>query len=88
MANSMTGASEAFDKATDKATDKAAQAGRSIERQATKVPESGYIGLAFGSMALSAVTALIFGKRNLGSFFGLWVPSLLLLGVYRKVTKL
>ena len=61
---------------------------RAIENQTAKVPSIGYMNLAFGSMALSAVTALVLGKRNLGNFFGLWAPSFLLIGVYNKIVKL
>jgi hypothetical protein len=61
---------------------------RRVEEQTAKIPSIGYLGLAVGSMALSAVTALIFKKRALGNFFGLWAPSLLLIGLYNKVVKL
>jgi hypothetical protein len=61
---------------------------RAIEKQTAKIPSVGYLALAVGSMALSAATALIYRKRDLGNFFGLWAPSLLLLGVYNKIVKL
>lgn len=61
---------------------------RAIETQTAKIPSIAFLNLAVGSMALSAVTALIFGKRQLGTFFGLWVPSLMLIGVYNKLVKM
>lgn len=61
---------------------------RTVEEQTAKIPSMGYLSLAVGSMALSAVTALIFKKRALGNFFGLWAPSLLLIGLYNKVVKI
>ncbi len=61
---------------------------KAVETQTAKIPSIGYLGLAVGSMALSAVTTLVFKKRDLGQFFGLWAPSLLLVGLYNKVVKL
>jgi hypothetical protein len=61
---------------------------RSIEEQTAKVPSVNWLGLAVASMVLSAVTELFFKKRALGNFFGLWVPSLMLIGVYNKIVKL
>lgn len=61
---------------------------RKVEEQTAKIPSIGYLSLAVGSMVLSAATALIFRKRALGNFFGLWAPSLLLIGLYNKVVKI
>lgn len=61
---------------------------RKVEEQTAKIPSMGYLNLAIGSMVLSAVTALVFKKRALGNFFGLWAPSLLLIGLYNKIVKI
>lgn len=61
---------------------------RAIEQQTARAPSGIYLSLAIGSMAISAITALVFGKRTLGTFFGLWVPSLLLMGLYNKIVKI
>jgi hypothetical protein len=61
---------------------------RAIENQTAKIPSVGYLTLAFGAMGLSAVTALFFNKRPLANFFGLWVPSILIIGLYNKVVKI
>jgi hypothetical protein len=61
---------------------------RAVETQTAKIPSIGFLNLAIGSMVLSAVTALIFRNRPLGNFFGLWVPSLMLVGVYNKLVKM
>lgn len=61
---------------------------RAIENQTAKVPSVGYLTLAMGAMGLSAVTALFFNKRPLANFFGLWVPSILIMGLYNKVVKI
>jgi hypothetical protein len=60
---------------------------RAIETQTAKIPSINWLALAVGSMALSAVTELVFRKRDLGNFFGLWAPSLLVIGVYNKLVK-
>lgn len=60
---------------------------RAVETQTAKIPSMAFLNLAIGSMVLSAATSLIFRKRELGNFFGLWVPSLLLIGVYNKLVK-
>lgn len=60
---------------------------RLIETQTARVPSVDWLALAVGSMALSAITTLIFERRSLGNFFGLWAPSLLLIGVYNKLVK-
>lgn len=61
---------------------------RAIENQTAKIPSVGYLTLAMGAMGLSAVTALFFNKRPLANFFGLWVPSILIMGLYNKVVKI
>lgn len=61
---------------------------RSIENQTAKIPSVSYLTLAMGAMGLSVVTALFFNKKPLANFFGLWVPSLLIMGLYNKVVKI
>ncbi len=60
---------------------------RQIEEQTAKVPSVGYLSLAVGSMLLSAGFAFT-RRRDIANFIGLWVPSLLLIGVYNKLVKL
>ncbi len=60
---------------------------RMIEQQTAKLPSINWLALAVGSMGISAVTTLVFQRRSLGNFFGLWAPSLLLIGVYNKLVK-
>ena len=61
---------------------------RQVEEQTAKIPSIGYLSLAVGSMAISALTTLVLRKRDLGNFFGLWAPSLLLIGLYNKIVKI
>lgn len=59
-----------------------------IEAVTAKVPSLGYLGLAIGSMAISAGLALMTERKSLANFFGLWVPSFMLMGIYNKLVKL
>jgi hypothetical protein len=59
-----------------------------IEEQTAKVPSVGFLGLAIGSMALSAGLAIFSERKEFANFVGLWAPSFLLLGIYNKIVKL
>lgn len=62
---------------------------RRIEEKTAKMPSVGWLGLAIGSMALSAALEVFSGKRkDPAAFVGLWVPTLLLFGIYNKLVKL
>ncbi len=58
-----------------------------IEEQTKKIPNLAFMGAAvaaiFGSAALTASN-----KKNLGNFVGLWVPTILIFGLYNKIVKL
>lgn len=72
---------------------------RSIEKQTAKIPSDIFLWAAgaavIGSLAFELVGIL--GKKErvaglktrapLATFIGMWVPSLLLLGVYNKIVK-
>lgn len=59
-----------------------------IENVTARVPSLGYLGLALGSMALSAGLAVATRQKTMANFVGLWVPSFLLMGIYNKLVKL
>lgn len=61
---------------------------RTIEEQTAKIPSINWLGLAAGSMVASFIAAIVFKRRGLGTFIGLWAPSLMLIGVYNKIVKL
>lgn len=61
---------------------------KEIESVTAKVPSMGYLGLAIGSMALSGVLALFGKNKTLANFVGLWVPTLMIAGLYNKLVKL
>lgn len=57
-----------------------------IESQTAKLPSSGYLGLALGSMAASAILKAV-GKSDWALFVGQWAPAFLIMGVYNKLVK-
>jgi hypothetical protein len=61
---------------------------RRIEEQTAKIPSVNYLGLAVGSMAVSVAVQMFSKRLTLGTFIGLWAPSLLLIGVYNKLVKM
>jgi hypothetical protein len=59
-----------------------------VEKQTAKIPSMVYLGLAAGSVVLSAGLAMSEKRKGWANFVGLWVPSILLLGVYNKIVKI
>jgi hypothetical protein len=57
-----------------------------IERQTSKVPSSLFLGLALGSMAVSAVLKFS-GKNHWALFVGQWTAPFLIMGNYNKMVK-
>ncbi len=57
-----------------------------LESQTAKVPSSGYLAFALGSMAASAVLKAV-GKNDWALFVGQWAPAFLIMGVYNKMVK-
>lgn len=60
---------------------------RRIEEQTAKIPSINWLALAVGSMVISAAAEIVFKKKSIGNFFGLWAPSFLVIGVYNKLVK-
>ncbi|AUX49117.1 hypothetical protein SOCE26_106620 [Sorangium cellulosum] len=58
-----------------------------IEESTARVPSGAYLGLAIGSMVLSA-SFMVAGKKQIANFIGQWVPSLLVIGLYNKLVKI
>jgi len=57
-----------------------------IERQASQAPSSLFLGLALGSMVVSAILKNS-GKDNWALFVGQWAAPFLILGTYNKMVK-
>lgn len=59
---------------------------RVVEEQVRRVPPSLLVGLALGSMAISAAFAVA-GKLKVANFIGQWVPSLLILATFDRLMQ-
>lgn len=59
---------------------------RTIEQQTAKLPSDLFLWAALGSMAASLVLQTM-NKRERSLFFGQWVPTLLIFGLYNKLVK-
>jgi hypothetical protein len=57
-----------------------------VEAETRKIPSILFLSLAGGAVALSAALMLS-GKKGWANFVGQWVPSILILGTYNKITK-
>ena len=62
------------------------EADRMVENQVRRVPPSLLVGLALGSMAVSAAFAVA-GKLKVANFIGQWVPSLLILATFDRLMQ-
>jgi hypothetical protein len=60
---------------------------KKVEQYTAKIPSLTYLGLALGSMALSASVAAVSKRKTMANFVGLWVPTFLLFGIYNKLVK-
>lgn len=60
---------------------------KAIERQTSKVPSGFFLALAAVSIAASLGLQMA-GRHRESNFVGLWVPTILLLGLYNKLVKL
>lgn len=61
---------------------------REVEKRTASIPSSVYLSLAIGSMAVSALLEFYFKRKQTANFIGLWVPSILIMGLYNKLVKL
>ncbi len=62
------------------------EADRLVENQVRRVAPSLLVGLALGSMAVSAAFAVA-GKLKVANFIGQWVPSLLILATFDRLMQ-
>jgi hypothetical protein len=59
-----------------------------IESYTSEIPSGAYLGLAIGGICLSAAVAVLSKQKGWANFIGLWVPTLMLTGIYNKLIKL
>lgn len=59
---------------------------RLIEQQTARIPSHWFLAAAVTSMVTSVVLELA-GRTRLSRFVGMWVPTLLITGVYNKLVK-
>ena len=59
-----------------------------VEQYTAKIPSMAWLWMAIGAGALSAGVATFGKRKGTANFLGLWVPSLLLMGVYNKLVKI
>lgn len=62
------------------------EADRVVEDQVRRVPPTLLVGLALGSMVVSAAFAVA-GKLKVANFIGQWVPSLLILATFDRLMQ-
>jgi len=62
------------------------EAERVVEGQIRRVSPSLLVGLALGSIAVSAAFAVA-GKMKIANFIGQWVPSLLILATFDRLMQ-
>ncbi len=60
---------------------------RAVEKQTSRIPSIAFLGLALAAMGISAGFSATKKNKGLGNFIGLWVPSILVLGLYNKIVK-
>lgn len=59
---------------------------KNIEQQTSRLPSDLFLWAAVGAIAVSAAMQVAH-RRDQSIFFGQWVPTFLLLGVYNKIVK-
>ena len=59
---------------------------KQIESFTSQVSSGTFLGLALGSIALSAICQMAGQKQN-AQFIGQWVPTILIMGLYNKLVK-
>lgn len=61
---------------------------REFDRRISEVSPMGFFGLALAAMGLSAAVQMVEERKRWSTFFGLWVPSFLFLGIYSKINSM
>jgi len=59
---------------------------RAIEQQTAKLPSDTFLWASVGAMGVSLLLTMC-GHQQKANFFGQWVPTLLIFGLYNKIVK-
>ena len=85
-------AKHAFERVVDEVTPseprRTARIVQAIEERTARIPAISFMGLAVGSMVLSAALEVFSKRKEYGKFVGLWAPSFLMMGIYNKLLHL
>jgi len=57
-----------------------------VELRTRRIPSIGFLGVAIGCMAASALL-MVTGRKTWANFVGQWAPTILILGTYNKIAK-
>ena len=85
----------AFQEVADKAEEMVEDAGKhqqedtittNIERVTSNVPSGVFLATGVACIGVSAALAMA-GKTRYANFVGMWVPTILILGLYNKLVK-
>lgn len=82
----MVNVSDAVDKVTNRPERTEGGMAKAIEQQTSKMPSDWFLMAAVAAVATS-LALQVSGSKHRSLFFGQWVPSILLLGVYNKIVK-
>jgi len=58
---------------------------KTFSKTTSVIPNSFFLALAGGALALSLGLAFTQKKKKYATFVGQWVPTILLLGIYKKI---
>jgi hypothetical protein len=64
------------------------QATLMVEEGAKFIPPVGFLGLGMAAIAASAVLQFSYKRKEVANFVGLWVPTILMFGIYNKIVRL
>jgi hypothetical protein len=59
---------------------------RTVESQTARLPSDVFLWSALGAMGVSLALSVA-GRQHTANFFGQWVPTLLIFGLYNKIVK-
>ena len=82
----MANVTDVVDKVTNRPERTEGGVAKAIEKQTSKMPSDWFLAAAVAAIGTSLAMQLA-GSRHRSLFFGQWVPSILMLGVYNKIVK-